>query len=250
MEVLIVNPQQQWVQRIQVRLESSGTKTAGAIDWKGALAALDQAWFDVLIIEDRILEKEISGLMDLLREADEMPVIVPTSFTHRGADVSQVSPADESELRHLEVIVTRLKGVFEPTGRQLIRVGKLTIDPARKEVVFAARRAPLPPIQFKLLMYLALNAGRVVEQRELVREIWGYTTSESESQKLIKDQVRLIRRKLGWTDDEESYLKSVRGFGYMLSAPPRVRLHKPDATGPDDDPTRAQSAQAFSPPTP
>jgi DNA-binding response OmpR family regulator len=247
MQVLIVNPQQQWVQRIQARLESSGAKTVGAVDWKGALSALDQDWFDVLIIEDRILEKEISGLMDLLQESDEMPIIVPTSFTHLGADVSQVSPAHESELRHLEVIVTRLKGVFEPTARQLIRVGKLTIDPARKEVVFAARRVPLPPIPFKLLMYLALNAGRVVEQRELVREIWGYATSETEAQKLIKDQVRLIRRKLGWTDDEESYLKSVRGFGYMLCAPPRARLRKANTMSPNEDATGTQSAQADKP---
>ncbi len=226
MQVLIVNPQIQWVRRIQSRLESSGAKSTGVTDWTDAAAALDERWPDVLIIEDRVLEKEIKALMVLLREADEMPVIVPTSFTRVGSDAALVTPRGESELRQLEVIATRLKGVFDPAGDR-IRVGKLTIDPARKEVVFAARRVPLPPIQFRLLLYMALNAGRVVDQRELVREIWGYASSESEARELIKHHVRLLRRKLGWTEDEESYLKSVRGFGYMLSAPPRARTRRP-----------------------
>jgi len=226
MDVLIINPQPLWTQRIQARLESTGARVSVASDWSSALKGLEDAWPDVVIIEHRILEKEAAALLVALKEWEWLPVIVPTTFSHLGADAAQVSLRGEDALRRLETIVLRLQGVFEPTAHQLIRVGRLTIDTSRKEVVFAARRVPLPPNQFRLLLYLALNAGRVVEQRELVREVWGFVGSDSEARELIKANVRLIRRKLGWTDEDANYLQSVRGFGYMLSAPPRGRLKK------------------------
>ena len=82
----------------------------------------------------------------------------------------------------------------------MIRAGKLTVDYARREVVFEARRVPLPPHQFRLLLYLALNQGREVEHRELLRVVWGYHNADSDARELIKTKVRAIRRRLGWTD--------------------------------------------------
>jgi len=223
MQVLIVNPQLVWAQRIQARLRSAGARVAVADDWSSAATVLDDAWPDVLIIEHRILEKEGAALLLALREGERLPLIVPTAFGHLSADPDEISLRGEDALRRLDMLVTRLQGVFESPVQQLIRVGKLTIDPARKEVVFAARRVPLPPNQFRLLLYLALNADRVVSQRELVREVWGYVGSENEARGLVKTHVRLIRHKLGWTDESSNYLQSVRGFGYMLSPPGQMQ---------------------------
>jgi DNA-binding response OmpR family regulator len=225
MQVLIVNPQALWAQRIQARLESTGSRVLVASDWASAAELIDEEWPDILVIEHRVLEKEATALLNALREWEWSPLILPTAFSHLGSE-AQVSLRGEDALRRIEMVVMRLLGVFEPAEHQRIRVGRLTIDPARKEVVFAARRVPLPPNQFRLLLYLALNAGRVVDQRELVRELWGFVGSDSEARELIKTHVRLIRHKLGWTDESTNYLQSVRGFGYMLSAPPRPRAKK------------------------
>jgi len=203
-----------------------------AISWSKAITILEEAdeWPDIVIVEQRVLEKESAAVLDSLREEEWQPIVVPTQFQHLSQDPGQTPLRGEEVLRRLETLVVRLKGAFEPAANQFIRVGRLTVDPGRKEVVFAARRVPLPPIQFRLLLYLALNAGRVVDQRELVREIWGYASAEGEAKELIKTHVRLIRRKLGWTDDSTNYLQSVRGFGYMLSPPPRARSRKVSET--------------------
>jgi len=238
MQVLIVNPVPLWGQRIKARLRSTGAKVSVVDNWSQARNILDDAWPDILIVEDRILEKEAAHLLMALRQGQWLPVIVPTDLGHPSGDSESISPRAEEILRRLEMIVTRLQGVFESAAKQSIRVGRLTIDPARKEVVFAARRVPLPPNQFRLLLYLALNANRVVEQRELVREVWGLAGSETEARELIKTYVRLIRRKLGWTDEANNYLQSVRGFGYMLRPPPRGRDKKPDQTGPEQLPDK------------
>ncbi|MGC8785937.1 MAG: winged helix-turn-helix transcriptional regulator [Anaerolineae bacterium] len=223
MEILIVNPQPIWAQRIQARLRSTGARVSIANDWNSAVAVLDEAWPDIIIIEHRVLEKETGTLLATLRQGEWLPIIVPTALAHLSVDSAQVSLRGEEALRRLEMLVMRLQGAFEPAQHQRIRVGKLTIDPARKEVVFAAKRIPLPPNQFRLLLYLALNADRVVNQRELAREVWGHVGPESEVRELIKTYVRSIRNKLGWTDESNNYLQSVRGFGYMLTTPPRMK---------------------------
>jgi len=247
MEVLIVNPLPLWAQRIKARLRSTGAKVSVVDNWNHATEILEEAWPDILIIEDRILEKDAAGLLVTLRQGEWLPVIVPTDLGHLSGDSETISPRAEEILRRLEMIVTRLLGVFESAGKQSIRVGRLTIDPSRKEVVFAARRVRLPPNQFRLLLYLALNAGRVIEQRELVREVWGLTGSETEARELIKTYVRLIRRKLGWTDEANNYLQSVRGFGYMLRPPPRGRDKRPNHVGSDQPPEKGEPAGPATP---
>jgi two-component system KDP operon response regulator KdpE len=238
LDILIINPQPIWVQRIQSRLEATGARVSSASNSGSAAKLLEEAeeWPDIVIVERRILEKESVALLDALYDEEWLPVVVPTNFQHFDQDAGQVPLRAEEALRFLEMLVVRLKGVFEPAAHQYIRVGRLTIDPSRKEVVFAARRVPLPPVQFRLLQYLALNAGRVVDQRELVREIWGYASSDTEARKLLNTHVRMIRRKLGWTDESTNYLQSVRGFGYMLSPPPRARSKKPPEQAEDSAP--------------
>jgi DNA-binding response OmpR family regulator len=223
MEILLVNPDQVWAERITARLRSLGARVSVAENWRSAEQALSEAWPHIVIVEDRILEQEAAAMVAALRRGERLPLIVPTNLAPLGTDSDHLSPRAEEALRLLETMMTRLQGAFTSAAQQAIRVGKLTIDPARKEVVFGARRVPLPPNQFHLLLYLALNAGRVVEQPELMREVWGYASSENEAREWVKTHVRQIRRKLGWTDETNNYLQSVRGFGYMLSPPERDR---------------------------
>ena len=221
MEVLIVNPHSVWTQRLKARLRTTASRVTVVEDWNRAESSLDEAWPDVLIVENRILELDSARILAAFRRGEWFPVIVATDFEHLSSDAEHISLHGEDSLRRLETVLTRLQGAFGTAAQRSIRVGKLTIDPVRKEVVFQARRVRLTPNEFRLLLYLALNAGRVVEQRELMREVWGYAGSEAEARELIKAYVRLIRRKLGWTDQSTNYLQSVRGFGYMLSVPAR-----------------------------
>jgi DNA-binding response OmpR family regulator len=51
-----------------------------------------------------------------------------------------------------------------------------------------------------------------------MRLVWKYDAEEAEARELVKVHVRQIRRRLGLAP-ERHYIRSVRGFGYMLISP-------------------------------
>lgn len=100
----------------------------------------------------------------------------------------------------------------EPHGRYL-RVGDLRIDCLRHSVDFQGELLHLTPIEYALLLCLAMQPGEVCNYTEIVRHTHGYAPPQAEAQALLKPHVRNLRRKLA-----PSYLINMRGVGYMLAA--------------------------------
>jgi DNA-binding response OmpR family regulator len=99
------------------------------------------------------------------------------------------------------------------------QVGELHIDTRKRRAGLGQRWVTLPPIQYRLLLALAKRAGEVISSQELLRLVWGYDTEEAEARELVKVHIRQIRRRLGLDPERHYYIRSVRGFGYMLDSP-------------------------------
>jgi two-component system KDP operon response regulator KdpE len=97
-----------------------------------------------------------------------------------------------------------------------ITVRDLTLDFDRCQAIRDEERIPLTPTEFKILAYLARNAGKVVSPVEILRAVQDYTYSEREAQEIVKVYIRRIRRKIEVDPSDPSYIVNVRGFGYML----------------------------------
>ncbi len=98
----------------------------------------------------------------------------------------------------------------------VIKVRDLVLDFDRCQAVRNEELIPLTPTEFKILAYLAKNAGKVVSPVEILRAVQDYTYSEREAQEIVKVYIRRIRRKVELDPAEPSYIINVRGFGYML----------------------------------
>ena len=102
---------------------------------------------------------------------------------------------------------------------QFYQVGDLRIDTRRKRAIVGERWVALPPLQYRLLLTLARRAGEVINAQELLRIVWGYDASAIEARELVKVHIRQIRRRLGLDPETHHYIRSVRGFGYVLTPP-------------------------------
>jgi DNA-binding response OmpR family regulator len=166
---------------------------------------------ELLLVERSFLDRQFLSLARLLKANAQWPVIVPIKNSGR----KQPSKVDRSRVAAALTILRSPR-----RSGELIRLGDLTIDLARKRAKFRRRKwVPMPPVQYQLLVALAQKPNQVLGFRELLRQVWGYDGSKAEAQELLKAHVRLIRRKLGWNPQAGEYLRSVRGFGYMLSVP-------------------------------
>ena len=141
-----------------------------------------------------------------------------TAALDAGADVC-VRDSDGPELLTAQLGALARRKVTAPQvedGPSTITVRDLVLDFDRCQAVREDDAIPLTPTEFKILAYLARNAGKVVSPVEILRAVQDYTYSEREAQEIVKVYIRRIRRKIEVDPSEPSYIINVRGFGYML----------------------------------
>lgn len=116
---------------------------------------------------------------------------------------------------HLEPLVPASRDRPAPTDSMMALAG-LSVAPGRYQIGIGEQFTSLTPTEFDLLLYLAAHRSRVVPCQELVREVRGYTTDETEAREVIRPHVSNLRRKLKTLGDYEMLVVNVRGIGYRL----------------------------------
>ncbi|MCY3749574.1 MAG: ATP-binding protein [Chloroflexi bacterium] len=97
------------------------------------------------------------------------------------------------------------------------RLGDLKINYLERSVTLAGRPVRLTPTQFKLLIELSSNAGRVLTHDELLVKVWGQ--GHSADQQLLRSFVKGLRGKLGDDARNPVYIFTESGIGYRLAKP-------------------------------
>lgn len=94
-----------------------------------------------------------------------------------------------------------------------VKLGRLVVDRAAREVSVDGRRVALTAKEFSLLAFLAQNRGRVFARQALLARVWG--PRYEGGARTVDIHVRRLRAKLG----ESLPLETRRGSGYVLRGP-------------------------------
>lgn len=92
--------------------------------------------------------------------------------------------------------------------------GTIRINPRSKRVWVNTDPVALSDSEYRLLLYLAENAGQVIGHDEIVEAIW--SEDEPESLDNLRVLVWRLRQKIERGSKSSQYLRTVRGFGYIL----------------------------------
>lgn len=184
--------------------------------------AMKDTW-DVIIL-DRMLPNNVDGLsiLSALRSLGKTtPVLVLSALSavddrvdglRAGGDDYLVKPFSFSELiARLDALIRRTRSDMEPKE---LRVADLVVDLASQKVHRAGRQLILQPQELRLLVYLMLNAHRIVTRTMLLETIWGYSFDPQSN--VIDVQISRLRRKID-SGAMPPLLHTVRGAGYTLS---------------------------------
>lgn len=131
-----------------------------------------------------------------------------------GADDFVTKPFDLEELNlRIKAILKRQRTPCDTQPKNLV-YGDLIIDPNRREVHIRGELIALSALEFDLLYCLARKPGRAWRRAELLQEVWDY---EYEGEQRVVDvHIGQIRKKIEPDADKPSFIKTIRGVGYMF----------------------------------
>jgi DNA-binding response OmpR family regulator len=175
---------------------------------------------DLIVLDLRL--PEMSGyevLRELRRAGRDTPVLILTAKGEEadkvqgfrlGADDYVVKPVGVLEfLARVEALLRRSQ---PKVSMGVARIGDLEIDGDRRTVAIGGEEIDLSPLEFDLLVALALRRGKLVSRVELLKEVWGYHSSIGS--RTVDTHVAKLRAKID--RGTESRIVTVRKRGYRL----------------------------------
>lgn len=224
--VVVVEDERKINDLIRDYLGSLGYRTAQAFDGPGALALLDSAKADLVVLD--LMLPGLDGIEVLRRlraRGDHVPVIMLTARDSEGdkllglevgADDYMTKPFSVRELgARIKAVLRRGKSAPQDAGdhKVLDRHG-VVLDASRRSVRKNGSDVRLTSAQFDLLMMLMQDPGRVFTRQELIEHISGYAYEGYE--RTVDVQVKNIRKVLEDDPANPVLVQTVWGVGYRF----------------------------------
>ncbi len=190
-----------------------------------ALADLKRVCPDLVLLDVRLPGLDGYAVCRRLREQRDVPIIMVSALDEEadrvlglegGADDYVTKPFSSRELlARIRAQVRRARGriAAEP---QRITIGALTIDDSTRAVTLAGDPVPVTSQEFDLLRLLAERAGRVLTREQLIGLM--HDRGDEVFERAIDVQISRLRQKLGDDPRNPSWIKTIRGAGYMLAS--------------------------------
>jgi DNA-binding response OmpR family regulator len=231
--VLIIEDERSYRVLLEMNLRRTGYHVVQAGTGAEGLAAAASEGPDLVLLDMRLPDMDGDEVCAALRRQGSVPIIMLTARAEQaqkvrglqlGADDYVTKPFDVDELlARIAAVLRRARAnraaAAPPSaaGVGVYRHGALEIDPAAPRVTIEGAEVPCSATEYRLLEILARNAGRVLVQEELLRQVWGPGYEQDAA--LLHTAIWRLRRKLEQDARQPEHLLSLRGVGYSLAAP-------------------------------
>lgn len=178
---------------------------------------------DLILLDLGLPDMDGVEVLAKVREWSQVPIIVVTARGNEtekvkaldlGADDYVTKPFGTLELlaRIRTAIRHKQKG-YNPLETDKIRIGDLVLDIVKRKVTMKDEVIHLTPIEYRILVILMQNAGKVLTLDFISKEIWGPYTNEHNA---LRVNMANIRRKIEANPAEPKYIHTEVGVGYRI----------------------------------
>jgi DNA-binding response OmpR family regulator len=222
--VLIIDDEPAIRDSVAYALRGDGFEVEEVADGETGLERALQGDHDVIVLDLMLPGMSGTEICRRLRAESAVPVIM---LTARGAEVDRVLGleigADDYVTKPFSMaeLIGRIRAILrrrelDRSGRaDKLRVGSLELDPLRHEARVAGELKRLTPSEFKLLLFLAEQPGRVFTRREIMQHLWD--SDYVGDQRACDIHVSNLRQKLEQDPGNPERIVTVRGIGYKLA---------------------------------
>ena len=227
--ILLVEDDKEIREGIEIFLKSQNYIVFQAADGIEGLKILEKEEIHLAIIDIMMPRMDGITMVVRLREKWDIPVIFLSAKSEEvdkimglnmGADDYVTKPFTPmellarvgSQLRRYKRFMERLERQ-EPDNGKIYRIGGLEVNEETIEVMADNGPVRLTPMDFKILLLLIKNPGRVFSAEEIYERVWNERAVNTDT---VMVHVRNIREKIEVNPKEPKYLKVVWGVGYKI----------------------------------
>ncbi|MGN6302198.1 MAG: response regulator [Angustibacter sp.] len=223
--VLVVDDEPHLVRTLAINLRARDHRVETAGDGRSALQAFHEQPPDLVVLDLGLPDLDGVEVLRRIREVSDVPVIVLSARTEStdkvealdlGADDYVTKPFGMEELLARVRVALRRRAEGDEPSQPAFETRRFRLDFAERRAVVDGAEVRLTPTEWRLLEVLARRPGRLVTQRELLREVWGPAYGRESN--YLRVYANQLRRKLEADPARPRHLVTEPGQGYRLVA--------------------------------
>lgn len=227
--ILLVEDDKEIREGVEIFLKSQGYAVFQAADGVEGLKVLEEREIDLAIVDVMMPRMDGITMTAKLREKYDFPVIFLSAKSEEvdkilglnmGADdyiTKPFTPMElmarvNSQLRRYHRFLDRLNSK-QTENPKVHRLGGLEVNEETVEVTVDDKTVKVTPIEFKILLLLIQNPGRVFPAEEIYERVWNERAVNTDT---VMVHIRNLREKIEVNPREPKYVKVVWGVGYKI----------------------------------
>ncbi|WP_018547307.1 response regulator [Streptomyces sp. LaPpAH-108] len=223
--VLVVDDEPQIVRALVINLKARQYEVDSAADGRTALELAASRHPDVVVLDLGLPDMDGVEVIRGLRGWTRVPVLVLSARHSSDEKVEALDAGADDYVTKpfgMDELLARLRAAVrraEPVGAgeddvTTVETEGFTVDLAAKKVNRAGKDVRLTPTEWHLLEVLVRNTGRLVGQKQLLREVWG--PSYGTETNYLRVYMAQLRRKLEADPAHPRHFITEPGMGYRF----------------------------------
>ncbi len=220
--VLIIEDDKSIQNFLQISLKTNGYAYCTALNGLTGISLFLSNNPDIILLDLGLPDIDGMEVLRQVRQTSQIPVVI---ISARGQEKEKVQAldvgADDYITKPFNIgeLLARIRVAlrhFTPEKEQasLFTLDKLVIDYEKRKVSVDNEEIHLTPIEYKMLLLLVSNSGKVLTHRYIQKEVWGYqNTDDFQSLRVFMAN---IRRKIEKDTANPRYIITEVGVGYRF----------------------------------
>ena len=223
--ILVIDDEPQILRALRTVLSAKRFRVSVASRGEEGLSMAAALNPDLIILDLSLPDMDGIEVCRQLRAWSQTPIIV---LSVRDSEHDKVAALDHGADDYLtkpfgiEELLARIRVALRHSSQAslsdskqtIIRTGNLEIDLVKLLVTRSGEEVKLTATEFKLLAYLASNAGRVLTHQMILSHVWD--PADADRVEYLRVYIRLLRKKLEADPERPRFLVNEPGIGYRF----------------------------------
>lgn len=222
--ILLIEDDIKIVNFMSMALKAKNYRLTVANTGNGGILAFCTENPDIVLLDLGLPDKDGIEIIKEIRKVSQIPILIVSAREQEkdkitaldaGANDYVTKPFAMGELlARIRVMERFIEHEKLTIPQNIYHFDYLTVDCDKRRIFIDETEIHLTPIEYKLLMFLIVNRGKVVTHSQISKEVWGY--GETGDSKSIRVFMAGLRRKIERDSARPQFITTELGVGYRF----------------------------------